>query len=202
MTTRSSTARSLARSLPLVACIVVAGCGVDEGGGASEASSGTSGASAVETSTPLEVASGIGLRNARMPLEGLVTAAQPDQAEMEALADAGFRNFISLRTVGEDGAGWEEGHASDRDYDFDRLPISGAGDLTRENVEAFAALLDEAGDEPTVLYCASSNRVGALLALEAYWLDGVEGEEALELGRAGGLAGLEGAVRERLGMGG
>lgn len=201
MTTPSNAARSLALSLALVLAAVVAGCGVDEDRGASDGSTATSGSSAAVAST-LQVASGVGLRNARMPREGLVTAAQPEQAEMEALADAGFRNFISLRPAGEDGAGWEEGHAADRDYDFDRLPISGAGDLTRENVEAFAALLDEAGDEPTVLYCASSNRVGAMLALEAYWLDGVPAEEALELGRAGGLTRLEGAVRERMGMGG
>lgn len=204
MVTRSHDTRRPPRSVALLAVLLAAGCGTDQardstGTDPSRGASQTPAVSGTEMPT-LQVASGVGLRNARMPREGLVTGAQPTETQMEALSEAGFRNFISLRPAGEDGAGWEEGHAVDRDYDFDRLPISGAGDLTRENVEAFAALLDETGDEPTVLYCASGNRVGAMLALEAYWLDGLPAEEALELGRAGGLTRLEGAVRERMGM--
>lgn len=148
----------------------------------------------------LTEATELGVRNARMPVDGLVTAGQPTVDQMEGLARAGFASFISLRPDAEDGAGWEESHAADRSYGFARLPISGAEDLTRENVEAFAGLLDGAGDEPTVLYCASSNRVGAMLALKAFWIDGVEPEEALELGLAGGMTRLEGRVREILGL--
>lgn len=142
----------------------------------------------------------LGVRNARMPVDGVVTAGQPTPEQVEGLVEAGYTAFISLRPEAEDGAGWEESHASDGSYDFRRLPISGAGDLNRENVEAFAELLDETDGEPTVLYCASSNRVGAMLALKAYWIDGAEPEEALELGRAGGLTRLEGPVREILGL--
>ncbi|SVC09755.1 uncharacterized protein METZ01_LOCUS262609, partial [marine metagenome] len=47
-------------------------------------------------------------------------------------------------------------------------------------------------------YCASGNRVGGLLALKAYWLDGVEPDDALEIGRQAGLTGLESAVQELL----
>ncbi|MDX1492854.1 MAG: hypothetical protein R3253_02180 [Longimicrobiales bacterium] len=125
-----------------------------------------------------------------------MTAGQPTEEQLEALREAGFENFISLRPASEEGAGWEEAHSSSGSYDFDRLAISGAGDLTRENVEAFAAILEETGDEPTVLYCASSNRVGAMLALKAFWLEGASPEEALELGRAAGLTRLEGRVVE------
>lgn len=148
----------------------------------------------------LTEATELGVRNARMPVDGLVTAGQPTVDQMEGLARAGFASFISLRPEAEDGAGWEESHAADRSYGFARLPISGAEDLTREKVEAFAGLLEGAGDEPTVLYCASSNRVGAMLALKAFWIDGAEPEEALELGLAGGMTRLEGPVREILGL--
>lgn len=149
----------------------------------------------------LSDATELGVRNARMPVDGLVTAGQPTVDQMEGLARAGFASFISLRPEAEDGAGWEESHAADRSYGFARLPISGVEDLTRENVDAFAGLLEGAGDEPTVLYCASSNRVGAMLALKAFWIDGAEPEEALELGLAGGMTRLEGPVREILGLG-
>lgn len=144
----------------------------------------------------LAVATDLGVLNARMPLEGVVTSGQPTPEQLEALRTAGFENFISLRPAGEDGAGWEEAHSTDGSYEFTRLPVSGGEDLTRANVEAFAAALEESGDGPTVLYCASSNRVGAMFALKAFWLDGASAEEALELGEAAGLTRLEGRVVE------
>lgn len=149
----------------------------------------------------LAVATDLGVRNARMPLEGVVTAGQPTEDQLEALREAGFENFISLRPTAEDGAGWEEAHAADGSYSFQRLPISGGDDLTRANVETFAAALDARGGEPTVLYCASSNRVGAMLALKAFWLDGATAEEALALGQAAGLTRLEGRVVELMAEG-
>jgi hypothetical protein len=79
---------------------------------------------------------------------------------------------------------------------FARIPVSGATGLTRENVETLDMLLDESSDDGTVLYCASSNRVGALLALRAYWLDGAEPDQALELGRRAGMTSLETRVAE------
>jgi len=132
------------------------------------------------------------------PDPGLVTAAQPGPAQVADLRRLGYRRFISLRPADEPGAGWEEAEFTDGDARFVRIPISGAGDLTRENVETLERVLVEAGGEGAVLYCASSNRVGALLALRAHWLQGAEPEAALELGRRAGLAALEPAVRELL----
>lgn len=165
------------------------------------ASSAPPAASAASGATPtveasLDLATDLGVRNARMPMAGVVTAGQPTQEQLEALRAGGYSRFISLRPASEEGAGWEEAHASDGSYSFDRLAISGGDDLTRENVEAFAALLEERGDEPTVLYCASSNRVGAMLALKAYWLDGASEAEALDLGREAGMTRLESRVVE------
>jgi uncharacterized protein (TIGR01244 family) len=134
-----------------------------------------------------------------MPIAGMVTGGQPDQAQLDALVAAGFENFISLRPAGEDGAGWEESGVG-APASFARLPIRGGTDLTRENVEALGRMLDEAGDGATVLYCASGNRVGALLALKAAWLDGVPPEDAMELGLAAGMTRLEPAVAELLGL--
>ena len=141
----------------------------------------------------------IGLRNARMPIVGLVTGGQPDEAQLDALIGAGFEHFISLRPTAEDGAGWEETTVGAPTV-FARIPIRGGADLTRENVEELDHLLNEAGDGATVLYCASGNRVGALLALRAAWIDGVAPEDALTLGRAAGLTRLEGAVVQLLGL--
>lgn len=148
----------------------------------------------------LALAERMGVLNARQSTPGLLTAGQPTEEQLEALVGAGYEHVISLRPVDESGAGWEELHASAEGYDFRRLPISGASSLTRENVEAFAAMLEEAGDGPTVLYCASGNRVGAMMALKAYWLDGVDARDALELGVDNGMTGLTDPVRDLLGL--
>ena len=161
-------------------------------------------AEAVMASIPdtlLSVVTEIGVRNARMPMDRLVTSGQPTQEQIRRLQSSGIEHFVSLRPTTEDGAGWEEELLVGEGVQFDRLPISGSGSLTRDNVEAFAAILDEVGEKTAMLYCASSNRVGAMLALKAHWVDGESAEEALELGLASGLTSLERSVRDLLDLG-
>jgi protein tyrosine phosphatase (PTP) superfamily phosphohydrolase (DUF442 family) len=140
--------------------------------------------------------------NVRSPLPGLITAGQPTPAQMDSLIAAGFRNFVSLRPADEPGAGWEEDHLAGGSARFTRLPISGGGDLTQVAVEEFDRILAQTGGEPTVVYCASSNRVGAMIALRAGWLGDVDPGEALTLGRAAGMTRLEPVVTELLISGG
>jgi hypothetical protein len=73
------------------------------------------------------------------------------------------------------------------------MPVDDAEGLTRENVEELDRHLGEA-DGVTVIY--NGNRAGALLALRAFWLEGANPAEALDLGRRAGLSGLEPAVSE------
>jgi uncharacterized protein (TIGR01244 family) len=179
--------------LALLAVLPVTACAPQDESGAPDTPQALAPVGSLEDATALEV------RNARQPLPHLVTAGQLTEAQLAGLAEAGFKNFISLRLPDEEGAGWEEGYAQAHDMSFTRLPVAGAGGLTREAVEALDGLLDAAGDEPTVLYCGSGNRVGALLALRAYWLDGAGVEDAIELGRAAGMTRLEPAVADLLG---
>ena len=148
----------------------------------------------------LETATALDVRNARMPVPGLVTAGQPTQEQFDGLVSAGFENFISLRLADERGAGWEEEYAPGAGVSFTRLPVSGNAGLNREAAEELARLLDAAGDEGTVLYCGSSNRVGALLALKAFWVDGMSAEDALALGKAAGVTRMESTLVELLGL--
>jgi len=186
------------RPLALMATVVtLSACAAEEAPPADAA--GEAAISSVRDAA-LAVATAQGVRNARMPVEGLITAGQPSEAQAAALRAAGVEHFVSLRPTSEDGAGWEEVLAGTEGFEFDRLPISGAGSLTRENVEAFAAIMEKVGDEPAVLYCASSNRVGAMLALKAHWIDGESAEAALEFGQSAGLTSLESPVRELLGL--
>ena len=145
--------------------------------------------------TPEGEAAALGLQNVAAPMPGLLTAAQPTAAQVTDLRELGYDRFISLQLASEPGAGWEESGISGAGGTFQRIPVGSPADLTRENVEALAAALERAGDEETVLYCASSNRVGAMLALKAFWLDGATPEEALSLGRRAGMRALEPDVR-------
>ncbi len=187
----------------LLLCAGALGCG---GEGSSEAASdgeaveapAPASATAAPAPTALEAAAAVGLENAAEPLPGLLTAAQPRRIQLEELVDLGYAHVISLRPASEDGAGWEELDLRGEDVAFTRVAVAGAPGLTRENVEALDRALEAADGGPTVLYCSSSNRVGALLALRAYWLEGASPDEALALGRSAGLAGLEPAVQDLL----
>jgi protein tyrosine phosphatase (PTP) superfamily phosphohydrolase (DUF442 family) len=146
------------------------------------------------------VATEIGLRNVKSLEPGLILGGQPTVEQLEALEDAGVHSFISLRPEAEDGAGWEENYTEGTGTAFSRLPISGVGSLTKENVETFARLLNERNDETTVLYCASGNRVGAMLALKSFWVDGIDAETSFNLGVKSGMTSLTAAVGEMLGI--
>lgn len=197
---RRTRARSLATTLLLA---FLAACGAPDN--TPDASAGAAGGTAAPSAAPaaqppLAAARALGVLNAREPLPGLVTAGQPDPEQLAALQEAGFATAVSLRPSGEEGAGWEEAFASGRELAFHRIPVAGPADLSRKNVEELDRILAEAGNGPVVLYCASSNRVGALLALRAHWLQGMAPEEALQLGREAGMTRLEPAVADLLGL--
>ena len=80
---------------------------------------------------------------------------------------------------------------------YSNLPLRGAVDLTRENVMTFDALVRDA-ERPVLVHCASGNRVGAMAALRAAWVDGKQVDEAIATGKAWGLKGLEEEVRRRI----
>ena len=137
------------------------------------------------------------VRNGMMPFEGVLTGGQPTDEQLAALRDAGYRTVINLRMPNEPGTGDEPETVAALGMTYVSIPLSGAADLTDENAAALAAALDEAA-RPVLLHCASGNRVGALLALKAFRLDGASAEEALEIGRGAGMTRLEGSVRQLL----
>ncbi len=55
-------------------------------------------------------------------------------------------------------------------------------------------------EHPLVVFCASGNRAGAMLALEQAQVEGWPPETALWVGQAAGLGQLEDEVRELLGL--
>lgn len=140
---------------------------------------------------------GLDLANAANPAAGIYTSGRISQDDIAKLEAAGIHHVIDLSQDNETPDFDEAAAVQAAGIGYDNLPIAGPDALTRANVEAFDRLLADA-QGPVLVHCASSNRVGAMAALRAAWIEGVPVEEAIAAGRAWGLRSLEGAVRERL----
>lgn len=140
------------------------------------------------------------MRNPAAPLDGVVTGGQPSDEDLEMLAERGFRTVVTLRASGEVDEAAEQAKVESLGMRFVSLPISGADDLNETNAEALAGILDDTEQQPLLLHCGSSNRVGALVALKAFYSDHASPEDSLALGHAAGLGSLESTVRERIGL--
>lgn len=133
----------------------------------------------------------------KAPMDGIITGGQPSPNDLAALRDAGYKTVLNMRKLDEQGVGNEAEVVEGLGMSYISLPIAGAPGLTKENVEAFAAAL-EGAEYPLAVHCGSGNRVGAMFALKAFWLDGKNSDEALQIGLDSGMTRLEGAVREIL----
>ena len=142
----------------------------------------------------------LGVMNAVQVEDELWAAGQPTPGQLDALHGLGLEHLIHLRPLTEEGTGWEEARTRELGIDFVRIPVAGPQDMTEENARALHDALERAGDDEVWVVCSSSNRVGGLLALRAYHIQGVDAEEALALGLRAGLTRAEPAVRKNLGL--
>lgn len=135
--------------------------------------------------------------DAASPLAGIVTAGRLHPLDIRLLREAGIRHVIDL-TPDAETPDFDEASAVRRTgIEYSNLPLRGASDLTLANVERFDTLL-KASPRPLLVHCASGNRVGAMAALRAAWMQGQSVDAAIATGRAWGLKGLEDEVRLRL----
>jgi len=97
----------------------------------------------------------------------LSVAGRLDQADIDALAEAGVRTIINNRPDGEDpgqlSAVEARRIAEARGIAYYHIPIT-AGTLSRGDVTAFAAVLQQASS-PVVAHCRSGTRSALLWAL-------------------------------------
>lgn len=128
--------------------------------------------------------------------ENLLVGAQPTVTQLKAVAKAGYRTVITLRTPGEVGGRGEKEIVEELGMRFVAIPISGADDLTVENAKALAIELSAVDAPPVLLHCGSSNRVGALLGLKEFAVDGADPATAMALAKKAGITKLEPALRD------
>lgn len=127
------------------------------------------------------------------PVDGISAAGQPDAAALKVFADNGYVAVIDLRTPGESRGLDEPAVVEELGMDYVALP-TGADDITFERAQKLEDILVRY-DQPVLVHCGSGNRVGALLALQAY-RETHDAEAALEKGRRAGLTRLDSKVRK------
>lgn len=141
------------------------------------------------------------LKNGRLVTPTLLAGGQPDASTLAALKAAGVRQVLNLRPAAEDPSFDTAAVAGQLGFVYHALPINGPAGLTLDNVRRFDALLATIGDAPTLVHCASGNRVGALFALRAAWLHGKTADEAMAEGARAGLTQMAAAVAPLLASG-
>ena len=131
-----------------------------------------------------------------LPVDGVTSTGQPDEAALKIFADSGYVAVIDLRAAKEERGIDEATVVEAAGMEYVSLPIASASAINFEN----ATKLDEylaSFDGPVVVHCAAGNRVGALLALRQSQ-KGDDDETAIAYGKRGGLTRLEPRVRKVL----
>ena len=132
-----------------------------------------------------------------VPVDGLTAAGQPDMAAFEAFAEAGYVAVVDMRSQDEDrGLDDEADLVEALGMEYIPFPIGSEEEINLDAARRLDALL-ASYEGPVLVHCASSNRVGAMLALRET-LRGVGDDEAFEYGKRAGLTRLEPRVREVL----
>lgn len=128
-------------------------------------------------------------------------AGQPTEDGLANLKRAGVRRVINLRTDEEMTEKVEFDEVSavrELGMDYVSIPFRG-GTVDVQHADELARVLSQS-NEPTLLHCGSSNRVGAVWAIYQHRHNNVSVDEAIRLGRAAGMTseGVEDRARQIL----
>jgi len=162
-----------------------------------ESSSKAASDAKTESESPSLLAPNIKIPNAKRPLDGVLTGGAPSADNLKEAKAQGYRTIVSLLPVEESKVEGEQ--AALVGIRFVSIPIASAADLTEQNARRLGEIIDDSGNRPLILHCASGNRAGALLALYAFYVQHRSVDEALDLGVHAGLTKLRDDVERILG---
>lgn len=133
------------------------------------------------------------------PSDKVLTGGKTSAEAIRSAQAQGVTKIVNLCPHSEDLGFDEPALSAELGLVYENIAVAGGGDLNRENAQRLARAIETATG-PVLVHCMSSNRVGALFALKAHWLDGKSLDDALAEGRAHGLKGAEAGVRQLLGQ--
>jgi protein tyrosine phosphatase (PTP) superfamily phosphohydrolase (DUF442 family) len=131
-----------------------------------------------------------GAPNAAQPLPWLLTSGQPTLAHFEALRDAGVGAVIDLRDPMEPRPIDEPAELARLGITYHSLPVR-AGALDDATLGEIVALLRQYDGTPTLLHCASANRVGGALLAYLILDQGMSEQDAVDAAMRVGLRSTE-----------
>ncbi len=140
---------------------------------------------------------GYDMRNTAIPANNLTTGGQPSKSDLAEMAKNGVKVIVNLRTKGEFRKFDEKKLVESLGMKYVSIPIGDEKDFNLNNVK----LLDEALaglKSPVVVHCASSNRVGGLLALRENLIKNSSAEDSIAFGRQSGMGSSEKTVKKLL----
>jgi len=132
--------------------------------------------------------------------DDILCTGQPVENDLKTFKNEGYRSIVNLRPESEPGQ-IPHAHvvAQELGLEYHAFPVAGPGELNATQAQNFDALLQNVA-RPPVIHCGSSNRVGALMALRAAYVENKDKSAALEEGRKAGLTALEPLVQQILGV--
>lgn len=125
------------------------------------------------------------IMNATFPEPGVMAAGQPTGEQIQLLAEEGYKMVVDLRMPGEP-RGFPEAEAvRENGMTYVNVPVNPEA-LDPASLDQFFEAMKKV-EEPVLIHCGSSNRVGAFLY--AWWVleKGMPAGEALAKARAAGL---------------
>ena len=130
----------------------------------------------------------VAIPNAKTPAPDLLTGGQLTEEHVAQAKEKGVKLVVNLRAEKE--APEYEAAAKkveEAGMKYVHIPIDGkTGEgLNEENAKKLAELLNE---KPAIVHCKSGQRVGALFALKAFYVDNKTPEESMTVGREHGLS--------------
>ncbi|HEU5220372.1 MAG TPA: hypothetical protein VFU23_17050 [Gemmatimonadales bacterium] len=127
-----------------------------------------------------------GTANAAEPVPGILTAGQPGQAQLEALAAQGVKTVIDLRDPMEPRPFDEPGLVRRLGMTYLNISVR-HGALDDATMDSALDALRRSAPEPLLLHCASANRVGGVLIPYLMLDKGMSEEDAVATAMRVGL---------------
>ena len=131
-----------------------------------------------------------GATNAALPLPWLATAGQPSAQQFAAAQAAGVKVVIDLRDPMEPRPFDEATTLSALGIEYINIPVVN-GALSTEALEKILAALRAHAGTPTILHCASANRVGGALIPYFVLDEGMTEQDAVDAAMRVGLRSAE-----------
>lgn len=131
-----------------------------------------------------------GVPNAAEPLPWLVTAGQPTLEQFTAATAAGLRTVIDLRDPMEPRPFDEPASLAALGLTYINIPVN-SGALDGETLARILATLREHAGTPTMMHCASANRVGGALLPYLILDEGMDEQTAVQAAMVVGLRSAE-----------